>query len=1024
MRKFVIAVLILLSAAGRLSAVESQEAQLFGADDLHINGKAVTSYQVSSGEHILAFTEGFELFVGDNHLKSSQAIVWLNSQTTEYQGVTNVEYKIKVYLQGKVLVDKGAGSKTSGLELSKNIVSGAESMVAEFAVSGEVFVTAENRIVQDVRTTELYHDALVATGQIQLAPAEEPAAAQEAEEPAAAQKGKKATAARKTGKSAVAQTAPAGRKAKSPGVLANVFGKGQPKKPQPETVPQAPTPKIQYPVNISGLGTEPVRITNESIPDGTNIATILNRFYLWQKQDEQGGLLEFQADSAVIFYSRTSTGGPNSVDGLLAGNTVKAIYLRGNIIMTEGQRTIRADEAYYDFQTRQGLVVNAVVRNYDPQRGIPIYLKAEKLRQVAQDKFYARNVTLTSSEFYVPRISATASEIFITDTTAVDEQTGKVDKHSYDATMKNVKMKLDNRTVFWWPQLRSNLERPDIPIRRAQFSRDKTFGTAIETEWYLARILGLREPKGVDSRLMIDSYSKRGTGVGADIEYQRETYFGNINGYVINDKGEDDLGRARQNIDSNKGLRGMINFWHRQFLPEHWQLTLETSYISDETFLESFRREQYFSGRGQETSMHLKWLKDNQAFALLAKWRINNFADELEEIPSAQYHRTGQSLFNDKFTLYSDSSLGRLRQRVGENHSLSVSQEYFTFGTTRNELDFPLKFSRGNIVPYIAGTYGYDDRYGFDRSSAIGAGTGSQAGEKNVFIGELGTRASTQFWKVYNVRSKFWDVNGIRHIVKPYVNAAVFAESTDVVEQKDVFSLGVLQRWQTKRGVGEKSRILDWMRLNLEYTKVSNKNSQIHRPDKTIWNNPFVPLSATLAPDIFNGDLAGYRTFDLFGPQTDSFNADYIWRISDTTAILSDLNYDTTNNKLEQFNIGYSHLCWPNLSYYIGARYLRDIEVGDEKGSKAVTFAATYKLNPRYTITYGWQYDFGMGGLIYNQVSLVRRYHRLFYAFTYKADETLDSHAIILSIWPEGVSELSTGSRRYMGLDSPEGRID
>jgi hypothetical protein len=277
---------------------------------------------------------------------------------------------------------------------------------------------------------------------------------------------------------------------------------------------------------------------------------------------------------------------------------------------------------------------------------------------------------------------------------------------------------------------------------------------------------------------------------------------------------------------------------------------------------------------------------------------------------------------------------------------------------------------------------------------------------------------------MYNVRSKFWDVNGIRHIVKPYVNAAVFAESTDVVEQKDVFSLGVLQRWQTKRGVGEKSRILDWMRLNVEYTMVTNDDSKIRRPDKTIWNNPFVPLSATLAPDIFNGDLVGYRTFDLFGPQTDSFNADYIWRISDTTAILSDLNYDTTNNKLEQFNIGYSHLCWPNLSYYIGARYLRSVQVGDEKGSRAVTFAATYKLNPRYTITYGWQYDFDFGKHIYNQISLIRRYHRLFYAFTYKADETLDSHAIILSIWPEGVSEMSTGSRRYMGLDSPEGRSD
>ena len=109
----------------------------------------------------------------------------------------------------------------------------------------------------------------------------------------------------------------------------------------------------------------------------------------------------------------------------------------------------------------------------------------------------------------------------------------------------------------------------------------------------------------------------------------------------------------------------------------------------------------------------------------------------------------------------------------------------------------------------------------------------------------------------------------------------------------------------------------------MEYTMVSDDNPDIKRPDKTLWNNPFVPLSATLAPDIFNGDLGSYRTFELFGPQRDTFNADYIWRISDTTAILSDLNYDTKSNELEQFNIGFSHLCWPNLSYYIGSQILK-----------------------------------------------------------------------------------------------------
>ncbi len=995
MRNYTLFLLIILSTLCRLSAVEPDSAKLFGADDLHLRGEVMTSYQSPDGENVLVFDDGFELLIGDNQLKSDKAVVWLKSQVTEYLGDVSIDYKVTVYLQGKVKIHRGPGSKTTALELDETTADGPEAMVAEFIVSGEIFATAEKKIVGDVRTTQLYRNGLVATGRVKLVPmpAEEPTLVLEKE---------------------------------PPNILERIFtagSKDQTGQPLPLPVPQPQVPRFQYPVNISGLGAEPVQYAKETLGDGSVIDIIRNRFYLWQKQDEQGGLLEFQADSAVMFYSRTSAEGQSGAEGIAMGNSIKAIYIRGDIIMTEGQRTIRADEIYYDFQKKQCLAVNAVMRHYEPSRGIPIYLRAVKLRQVAENTFHGKNVILSSSEFYVPRLALTASEVVITDTVNVDQRSGKLGPHSYDTLMKDVKLKLDNRTIFYWPKLRGDFVKPDIPLKRAEYSRDGTFGTAIETEWYLARVLGLREPAGVDSSLMVDYYSKRGTAAGADISYTKENYFGNINGYIIKDRGNDNLSRNRQDIEPEKGLRGMLNFQHRHFLPYNWQLTLESSYMSDETYLESFHRERYFSGRGRETSMHLKWLKDNRGFSILGKWRINDFADQLEELPSIQYHLTGQSLLNDRFTFYSDTTVSRLRQRVGENHVLNVSNETFLFGSTRAELDMPLKFGSSKVVPYMAGTFGHDERNGFNRNSAIGAGT--QFGEKNVFIGEIGARASTQYWNLFkNVHSKFWDINGLRHIVKPYANAALFSESDDVVKQKDIFSFGILQRLQTKRGVGDKERILDWMRLNMEYTMVEDGASEPVRPDRTIWNNPFVPLAATLAPGIFYGDLANYRKFELFGPQRDSLNADYIWRISDTMAFLSDLNYNIKDKELEQYNIGISRLCWPNLSYYIGIRYLRSVEVDDEKGSQAVTFAATYKINPRYTVTFANQYDFKRDGRITNQISLIRQYHRLFYGFTYSQDESLDRRSIVFSIWPQGIGEMGFGSSVFESQGSEQDRND
>ena len=998
--------------------IDSGKAQFFGADDLHLGGGTMTSFQVSNGEHILVFNDGFDFVLGDNQLKSKEAVVWINSVVSEHRGSTNVDHKVTVYLQGKVTVSSGAGSKTSGLAIEKPMVEGAESMVANFVVLGEIFATAKERIEEDPRTSQVYQNALLATGQIKPPVEGKTVAAQEQQQGQLQEQ-------QQPGQQQQEQQ----QQGPKPGIFKRTFGKdktaGQQKSSAKQAVPAvplAPAPKFQYPVNISSATEEPIKITNENLPDNTSIATVMNRFYLWQKQDESGRLLEFQADCAVIFYTRKTNEPNKSSDILPANNMVKAIYFRGNIIMTESNRTIRADEVYYDFQKKQALVINANMRTFDPMRGIPIYVRADKLKQIAENKFAGNNVTVTSSEFYVPKISMTVSEIYIADSTAIDQEAGKLDKHSYDVMAKNVKMKVDDRTVFWWPYFRGDLENPDMPLKSLQISRNGTFGTSVETDWYLAKVLGLREPPGVKSSLlMVDSYSKRGTGVGADISYQKDKYFGNINGYIIDDHGKDDLSRDRQDLVPPNSLRGMFNFQHRQFLPNHWQLTLETSYMSDENYLESFHRDQYFSGRGQETSAQLKWLNDNQAFAVLGRFRINNFADQLEDLPSAQYHLTGQSLFNDKFTLYSDSMAGRFRQLTGKDHDLTIPDEYFTFGSTRNELDLPLKFKTGNIVPYVAGTFGYDDRTGFDRDTAIGSGTGF--GEKEVFIGEAGVRASTQYWKNYNIRSKFWDINGIRHIVKPYVNVATFAESTEFVKQRNNYTLGLLQRWQTKRGEGEKERTLDLMRLDMSYTKVSDP-SQVRRADRPLWNNPFTPLSTMLTPGIFNSDLGStYRTFGLYGPQRDSVNADYIWRLSDTTAILSDLNYDVQDNKIEQFNVGLSWLVWPNLSYYIGTRYMRSIEIDNDKGSNALTFATTYKINPRYILTFAEQYDFKRNGRTLTQVSLIRRYHRLCYGITYSVDETLDRRTIMFTIWPEGLGEMGMGkSRSLMGVDAPMDR--
>ncbi|MHC4649202.1 MAG: hypothetical protein ACYTBJ_27440 [Planctomycetota bacterium] len=153
------------------------------------------------------------------------------------------------------------------------------------------------------------------------------------------------------------------------------------------------------------------------------------------QRQQKGTLLELQFDNAVIWYSEAawkayeqSRGEDKGTDVLdfLASGAVPAIYMSGDVVMTEGQRTIRAQEIYYNFDEQKGLVVNAEMRSFDVKRGIPIYVRASKLRQSAENRFEVEDFTVTLSEFHKPQISLKASSGSITDTTPVDQRDGKV----------------------------------------------------------------------------------------------------------------------------------------------------------------------------------------------------------------------------------------------------------------------------------------------------------------------------------------------------------------------------------------------------------------------------------------------------------------------------------------------------------------------------------------------------------------------------------------------------------------------
>ena len=923
-------------------------------EDLHLTAGELVSRQTDAGGQLLVAQGGFGMTLVGRQWHSDSAMVWVRANKTDATG-RSAGYNVQFYLKGHVSSKRVAGAQT--LEIKEVVLERSKTVVLQANAVGEVFVTADTRRTGNPYGLALYREAVTGFRKAHLDVPTDPSSAKD------------------TGSA----------------------------------------PPTYYTVDVASLSDTPP-VFEWSKAGDTEIVTSIGRVYvLWQEQAEGGTLsrqIELQADTFVAWRRAGAAGQPSAGSSATQLEGVSEVYVSGDVLLREGQRTIRATELYYDLVNKRGLARNAVLRTYDATRDVPIYIRAKELRQLGESQFEADDISLTTSEFHTPQLSATASKVSIIDTIRDADAEGPSRDSSFTATMKDVRVKYEGATLLRLPGMRTNLLSPSVPLKGIHVGRDSAFGYSAETEWYLGRLLGLREPAGTESTLYLDYYDKRGPGGGVGVDYEQENYFGRMLGYAINDHGEDRLGRTRKNVEIPEDDRGRFALQHRQFLPYDWQLTAEVSYLSDRNFLEQFYRQEFYAGKEPETLLHLKRIEDNRALAFLGKVRINDFQDEMEELPSAEYHWTGQSFLDDRFVFFSDSQASRLRYRFGEGHT-GEPDDYFTFAQTRNELDMPVQLGNSKVVPFVAGTFGYDDGAGFHTELDEAS---SDENEDAVWLGEAGVRASTQpFWRLYpDVQSELWDLHGLRHSIRPSITAVGYLADNEVIAQREALDLGIYQKWQTKRGPLENRKVVDWLKFDLDFVWVTDAGEADAGPNRFLWNEPSIPLINRTGNQVPPFDR---RSTDLFGPQRNYVSAATTWRLSETTSVLGDVYLDMQTGDVKQADIGFSRLCWPDLSYFIGSRYLRDVENGlGQHGSNAVTFALTYVLDPRYTLVFAQQYDFDYGANIRSDLTLIRKYHRVNFAVTLSADDSLDEERIIFSLWPEGVPELAVGLRRYMGL--------
>ena len=281
---------------------------------------------------------------------------------------------------------------------------------------------------------------------------------------------------------------------------------------------------------------------------------------------DQFGSIDVDADNIVIWTAGALAG---DVEGqsFQSRDAPLEMYMEGNVVFRQGERTIYANRMYYDVRRETGIVLAVeMLTPVETYEGL-VKLRADVVQMVGRDRFVAQNASLTTSRFGIPTYELRAGEMTYDDVqqprinpfTGVPEVapdgTPLVD-HQRLATSRNNRIYLEQFPVFYWPFMSTDMEKPNYYIDEVQVKNDNVFGTQVYVDWDAYQLLGFRNrPAGTQWNISTDYLSHRGPGGGTTFDYERQTFFGvpeSTNGFldtwVINDHGHDNLGLDRRNL--------------------------------------------------------------------------------------------------------------------------------------------------------------------------------------------------------------------------------------------------------------------------------------------------------------------------------------------------------------------------------------------------------------------------------------------------------------------------------------------
>lgn len=736
------------------------------------------------------------------------------------------------------------------------------------------------------------------------------------------------------------------------------------------------------------------------------------------------------------------------------------------------EQRLEAERVYYEFATDRAVLTEVVLQAQDPRVPFPLTMRAKKVRQLSLGEYEADKTVLTTSQFATPSYSVNASKTYVRQYEAPDRGGTRMQFQADHATFRAFGVPFFYLPRAAGDVSERGLPIRAIQLGggrgmgfgvRTEWGLFESLGqtppsgldASYNLDYYAERGPGV----GFNA-------SYKG-GFITETSRQGWNFNGDLTSYLVLDSGQDRLGRDRARLplgepEYDNELRGRIQWEHQHFLPDGWQVQLRAGYTSDETFLEEWFEPTFNDGLPTNLSAYAKRQRDTEALTFLLEYQPSDFvttADALQErfpgddplssvddhpfevdrLPEVGYYRIGDSFNDDSLTFFSENRVGGYRMNesgsgideygfrilppsraatpgIPSYGYTGASDDYTARGDFRQEIDYPIDTGDYKIVPYLVGRYtGYSDSPEDDAQNRILAG--------------VGAKITTSFWRIDDdVESRFWDIHRVRHVIEPELHLFASASSVD---RSDVFiydetidgvndvaaaSFFVRQRWQTKRGGPGRWRSVDFLGLNLGVIAFANTPDEPQNPDRLFARGADPSTGLPFVEDRYGPvNAEGFR--GLFFNSTpeasiarSSIVGDSLWRVSDSTIVLSDFSWNIEQQQLATAATGLLVGRGERSTYYAGIRYIGELD------STIASFTSTYQLTSKYTINLQLAMDLAQTESKGGTLTVVRRFDRFFVAVGGYYDATEDESGFQFSIYPEGLGAgVSTSQLSALG---------